>query len=127
MAIFNGILKETNPMLGDAAKLTESFGGAQARMNTQITLANVALGEALQPILGKIFAALSPLIDKFIEFVTNNKELVAAIAAVLVVGLGLIAVVGIIGAVVGAIMTLGTVGIYAAAIAGGIALVVGAL
>lgn len=127
MAIFNGILKETNPMLGDAAKLAESFGGAQAKMNTQITQANVALGEALQPILTKVMTALAPLIDKLIEFVKNNKELVAAIAAVVVVGLGLIAVLGIVGAVVGAIMTLGTVGVVAAAVAGGIALVVGAL
>lgn len=127
MAIFNGILKETNPMLGDAAKLADSFGGAQAKMNTQITQANVALGEALQPILTKVFTALAPLIDKIIEFVKNNKELVAAIAAVVVVGLGLIAVLGIVGAVVGAIMTLGSVGLIAAAVAGGIALVAGAL
>lgn len=127
MAIFNGILKESNPMLGDAARLAESFGGAQARMNTQITQANVALGEALQPILTKIMGIISPLIDKFIDFVKNNKELVAAIAAVVTIGLGLVAVLGIVGAIVGAIMTLGTVGIVAAAVAGAVALISGAL
>lgn len=127
MAIFNGILKESNPMLGDAARLADSFGGAQARMNTQITQANVALGEALQPILTKVMGILSPLIDKFIDFVKNNKELVAAIAAVVTIGLGLVAVLGIVGAVVGAIMTLGTVGWVAAAVAGAIALISGAL
>lgn len=127
MAIFNGILRETNPMLGDAARLSESFGGAQARMNTQITQANVALGEALQPILSKIFNVLSPLISKFTDFVKNNKELVAALAAVVVIGLGLVAVLGIIGAVVGAILSLGTVGIVAAVVSGAIALISGAL
>jgi len=127
MAIFNGILRETNPMLGDAARLSDSFGGAQARMNTQITQANVALGEALQPILTKIMGALAPLIDKFIDFVKNNKELVAAIAAVITIGLGLVAVLGIVGAIVGAIMTLGTVGIVAAVVAGAVALISGAL
>lgn len=127
MAIFNGILRETNPMLGDAARLSESFGGAQARMNTQITQANVALGEALQPILSKIFNVLSPLISKFTDFVKNNKELVAAIAAIVVIGLGLVAVLGIIGAVVGAILSLGTVGIVAAVVSGAIALISGAL
>lgn len=127
MAIFNGILRETNPMLGDAARLSESFGGAQARMNTQITQANVALGEALQPILTKIMGALAPLIDGFINFVKNNKELVAAIAAVVTIGLGLVAVLGIVGAVVGAILSLGTVGIVAAAVAGAVALISGAL
>ncbi len=127
MALFNGILSETKNQTGDAAKLADSFGGGLARMNTQITNANVALGEALQPILGKIFAALAPLITAFTDFVKNNKELVAAIAAVLVIGLGLIAVLGLVGAVVGAIMTLGTVGIVAAAIAGAVALISGAL
>ena len=127
MAIFNGILKESNPMLGDAARLADSFGGAQARMNTQITQANVALGEALQPILAKVMSALSPLIDGFIDFVKNNKELVAALAAVVTIGLGLVAVLGIVGAVVGAILTLGTVGWVAAAVAGAIALISGAL
>lgn len=127
MAIFNGIMKETNPMLGDAARLSESFGGAQAKLNTQITQANVALGEALQPILTKIFSAISPLVDKFIDFVKNNKELVAAIAAVVTIGLGLVAVLGIVGAVVGAIMTLGTVGVVAAVVAGAVALISGAL
>lgn len=127
MAIFNGILRETNPMLGDAARLSDSFGGAQARMNTQITQANVALGEALQPILTKIMGIISPLIDKFIDFVKNNKELVAAIAAVVTIGLGLVAILGIVGAVVGAIMTLGTVGWVAAAVAGAVALISGAL
>lgn len=127
MALYNGILAETKNQTGDAAKLSDSFGGAQARLNTQITQTNVALGEALQPILGKIFTALAPLIDGFMNFVKNNKELVAAIAAVVVIGLSLVAVLGIIGAVVGAIMTLGTVGIVAAAVAGGIALLAGAL
>ncbi len=127
MALYNGILAETKNQTGDAAKLSDSFGGAQARLNTQITQTNVALGEALQPILTKIFGALSPLIDAFMNFVKNNKELVAAIAAVVVVGLGLIAVVGIIGAIVGAILTMGTVGLVMAAVAGGVAVLAGAL
>lgn len=126
-ALYNGILNETRHQLGDADRLSKSFGGSQAALNTQIQYANIALGEALQPILSKIFNILSPLIAKFIDFVKNNKELVAAIAAVVAIGLGLVAVLGIVGAVVGAILTLGTVGIVAAAVAGAIALISGAL
>lgn len=126
-ALYNGILNETRHQLGDAEKLAKSFGGAQAAMNTQIQYANIALGEALQPILAKIFNILSPLITKFTDFVKNNKELVAALAAVVTIGLGLVAVLGIVGAVVGAIMTLGTVGLVAAAVAGAVALISGAL
>lgn len=126
-ALYNGILNETRHQLGDAEKLARSFGGAQAAMNTQIQYANIALGEALQPILTKIFNVLSPLITKFTDFVKNNKELVAALAAVVTIGLGLVAVLGIVGAVVGAIMTLGTVGLVAAAVAAAVALISGAL
>lgn len=127
MALFNGIIAETKNQTGDAARLADSFGGAQARMTTQITAANVALGEAMQPILGKIMAVLSPLISMFVDFVSSNKELAAAIAVIAVTALSLLAVLGIVGAVVGAVMTLGTVGVVAAAVAAGVAGVAGAL
>lgn len=124
-AIFNGILKEAKPMMGDAQKLSESFGGAQARMGTQVTQASVALGEALQPVLTKIMEKIAPLIDKFIEFAKANPKLVAAIAIALTVMLALVAVLGLIGAAVGAILAMGTVGVWAAAIAAAIAVLTG--
>lgn len=125
MAIYNGIVKETKNQQGDAAKLSESFGGALARQKTQVTNLNVALGTALQPILTKIMEAVAPLLEKFINWVKENPKLVAAIAAAVTVLLGLVAVLGIVGAVVGAIMTLGTVGVVAAAVAAAIAVIVG--
>lgn len=106
MALFNGIIKETKNQTGDAAKLAESFGGAQAKMTTQTTRLNVALGTALQPILTKIMGILSPLIEKFTEFATKNPQLVAAIAIFVTLGLALVALLGIVGALVGAIMNL---------------------
>jgi len=106
MAIFNGILKETKNQTGDAAKLSESFGGAQARMKTQVTNLYVALGTALQPVLTKVMDALAPLIDKIMSFVKENPQLVAMIAIVTTVGLALVAVLGLFGALVGAIMSL---------------------
>lgn len=127
MALFNGILKETKNQTGDAAKLSESFGGALARQKTQVTNLQVALGTALQPILTKIMSALSPLIDTLMQWVKNNPALVAAIAAGTVVALALATAIGLIAAAVGAVMTIGAplVGTVAA-IVGAIGLAVGA-
>ena len=105
-ALYNGILKETQHQLGDSQKLAESFGGAQSRMRTQITYVAIALGEALQPVLTKVMDALSPIIDKILEFVRNNPQLVAVIAILVTASLALVAVLGLFGALVGAIMSL---------------------
>ena len=127
MAIFNGIVNETRHQTGDAAKLADSFGGAQARLKTQVTNLNVALGTALQPILTKIMTALSPLVDKFMNWVKENPALVAALAALATGLLALVAGLGIIGALVGAIMTLGTVGLIVGGVAAAIAVLGAAL
>lgn len=106
MAIFNGILKETNPMLGDAAKLSESFGGGMARLQTQTFNLKAAIGEALQPMLTKLLDIVSPLIDKFIKFAKDHPQVVAAITAIAVAGLAFVAFLGLLGGLVGALMNL---------------------
>jgi len=106
MALFNGIIKETSNQTGDAAKLAKSFGGAQAKMSTETTKLNVALGTALQPILTKIMGILSPLIKKFTDFANQNPQFVAMVAVIVTLGLALVAFLGIVGALVGAIMNL---------------------
>lgn len=120
MAIFNGIIKETSNQVGDAQKLSESFGGAQARMKTQVTNLSAALGTALQPILTKIMEKLSPIIDKIMQFVQENPKLVAVIAIVATAALALVAVLGLFGALVGAIMSLAPLFSAIAAVIGGI-------
>lgn len=120
MALFNGILKETTNQTGDAQKLSESFGGSQAKMKTKITELSVALGTALQPVLTKIMDKLSPLIDKIMKFVQENPKLVAIIAIVVTAALALVAVLGLFGALVGAIMGLAPLFSAIAAVIGGI-------
>lgn len=100
-ALYNGILKETQHQMGDAQKLSESYGGAQSRLNTQITNMQVALGTALQPVLTKIIDLLSPLVNKIMDFIKNNPALTAAIAAATVVFLALAAALAIGAAAVG--------------------------
>jgi phage-related protein len=128
MALFNGILGETKNQTGDAAKLSESFGGAMARQKTQVTNLQVALGTALQPVLTKLMDILSPIIQSIMEWVKKNPQLVAAIAAGVVVSLALAAAIGLVAAAIGAVMAIGAplVGI-AALIAVGVGLLVGGL
>lgn len=124
MALFNGILGETKNQVGDAAKLSESFGGALARQKTQVTNLQVALGTALQPILTKIMSALSPIIEAVMQWVKANPQLVAAIAAGVVVTLALAAAIGLVAAAIGAVMAIGAPLVGIAAL---IAVAIGAL
>jgi hypothetical protein len=128
MALYNGILAETKNQTGDAAKLSESFGGAMARQKTQVTNLQVAIGTALQPILTKLMDILSPIIQAVMDWAKKNPQLVAAIATAIVVTLALAAAIGLVAAAIGVVMTIGAplVGI-AAAIALGIGLLIGGL
>ncbi len=100
MALFNGILKETNPQLGDAARFAETFAGAQSRAAAESEKTNQAIGEALQPVLLKFLEVITPLIQKIGEFAKAHPKLVAAIAVGLAVFFGLFAIIGAIGGVV---------------------------
>lgn len=126
-ALYNGILKETQHQLGDATKLSDSYGGAQSKLNTQIYNMQVALGTALQPILTKIINLLSPLVNKIMDFIKNNPALTAAIAAATVVFLALASALAIGAAAVGLFQLVASpiIGIVLAVIAA-IALLVGA-
>lgn len=124
MALFNGILGETKNQTGDAAKLSDSFGGAMARNTTQITNMQVALGTALQPVLTKIFEALSPIIDKITNWIKENPKLAAGIAIAVTAFLALIAVFGLVAAAVAGFMALGTIGAVAAAVAAVVAVLI---
>lgn len=128
MALYNGIIKETANQTGDAAKLSESFGGALARQTTATTNLQVALGTALQPILTKVMEAIAPIVEAIMNWVKQNPALTAAIAAATVVTLALAAAAGLVAAAIGAIMAIGApvVGIVAG-IAAAIGLLVGGL
>lgn len=128
MALFNGIITETKNQTGDAAKLADSFGGAQARLTTQTTNLQVAIGTALQPILTKLMGIISPIVQGILDWVKANPALSAAIAVSTVVMLALAAAIGLVAAAVGVVMTIGAplVGIVAAIVAA-IGLLVGGL
>lgn len=97
MAIFNGILRETNPQVGDAARLAETFAGQQAKASTQVLILKQQVGEALQPALLKLLETVTPLIVKFAEFTNQHPQLVSNVLLGTTVLLGIAAAVGVVG------------------------------
>lgn len=78
MALFKGILKETNPQLGDTAKYLETAAGAQAQFSSQVRTAEQSLGKALQPALTSALQALTP----FVQMVADHPQAFVRLAEV---------------------------------------------
>lgn len=103
MALFNGILKETNPQLGDAERLTGLFAGKQAQLSAKTTELKARIGEALQPVLTQMLSTIAPLVEKFARFAEDHPRVVSAFLLITTAGLGLLAVLGSIGLAVTAL------------------------
>lgn len=97
-ALYNGILKETNAQVGDAAKLTETYSGSQARFNQKIFEAKAAIGQQYLPLAKQLYDTLTPLLD----ITSQHSKAVAGLAlsaAPAAVGLGALATAGAAGLV----------------------------
>lgn len=83
-ALYNGILKETNPQLGQTALYLNTAAGAQARFNSQIETAQQKIGKALQPALTSALSTLTPFIKAVGDSANVLVPLAAAVATVVV-------------------------------------------
>lgn len=92
MAIFNGILRETQHQVGDASKLAEDLGGSLARTGTNVGYLKNALGEAVSGPLTELLDIINPIISGFTDWMEQNEDLVGTLAAVTTAALGLITV-----------------------------------
>lgn len=80
-AKYLGIMQVSQPFVGDAAKLTDSFSGRQAALNAKWVEAQQVLGEAYLPALDTIMEIVTPIITGFAKWASENKETVAGITA----------------------------------------------
>lgn len=96
-ALFNGIIKETNPQLGDANRLTELYAGKQAVLQAETVKLKQQVGEALQPALLKLLETITPMIEKMAAFISQHPELSANIILVTAGLVGLTAALGTLG------------------------------
>lgn len=99
-ALYQGILKETNPMVGDSKKLADQFAGAQAKLAAETDKTQQQLGKALQPALKKMMDVVTPLVVKVGEWIEKHPKLAAGIVIVTTSLVGLVALVGAAGTAV---------------------------
>ena len=90
----------------DAASSAAALTDAMARMKTQLKFVVVQIGAALAPALVKISTFITPILAKVIAFVKSNKMLVVAVGAV---GVGLVALGGILVGLAVALTAISTV------------------
>lgn len=122
LALFNGILKETNPQLGDAAKFANTAAGKQAKFAQQTEILKAKIGESLQPALIALIKALTPMIEAFAKFTTDHPGVVSAVLIIGAVLTGLLFTLGAVGlAVTGLSPIFAAFGIAGSAAAGAVA------
>lgn len=88
-AEYNGIMKETRYQVGDAAKLSAEFAGAQSRGAKAVKDMSAAFGEALIPILQPALEAFTKIVVAITDFIKAQPELSAAVITAATALLGL--------------------------------------
>ncbi len=99
-AEYNGIMKETQHQVGDAAKYSNEFAGAQSRSAAETLKLKQAFGEALVPALGSVYSVLTPITTAFASFMKNNPALAASVTTIGVTFLGIVTALTAVGAAV---------------------------
>ena len=73
-AIFNGIVKESAPMLGDAATYANSAAGEIARMQAETEKAQASIGLKLLPVTGKLATGFNTVLVPAVKWVIAEVE-----------------------------------------------------
>ena len=76
-AVYNGVIKESLAMQGDAARVTDTYQGAVSKLDNSMFLLWAQIGDALAPTL-KAFIddSLIPAVEGVKSWVEANKELI---------------------------------------------------
>jgi len=93
-------------MSEDAATSAAALTDAMGRMQAQLKYVVVQIGAALAPALVRVSTYITPVIAKVIEFVKNNRMLIVAVGAL---GVGLVALGGILLAAATAFTAISTI------------------
>lgn len=78
-AEYQGILEETKHQVGDAAKMSDSYAGAQARNEAATQKLKVAIGTGLQPAMEAFYTAVTPVIIALTQFAKENPQIVSGV------------------------------------------------
>ncbi|RJQ26333.1 MAG: phage tail tape measure protein [Peptococcaceae bacterium] len=89
-AIFNGIMRETQHQVGDAAKLAGTLSGELSKTGVAAREAGISIGDALELPISRILGFITPLIGKITDWIKENPKLAATIGMVTVAVMGLV-------------------------------------
>ena len=110
MAIFNGILRETQHQVGDAAKLANELGGSLSRTEESARRLHRAIGEAVEDRLKRYLDSIDGIINRTADWIERNKELtdtlITGLTGVLGALLGLSTGVIVLEKIVGALVSI---------------------
>lgn len=98
MAMFHGLLKETNPYIGDAAKLSNEMGGQLQKASTASTLLRAALGDALAPVIADLSKVVVLVYNGLRSIVQSSPAVVAGVTTMTAAFAGLLAIMSAIKA-----------------------------
>ncbi|KYC47835.1 MAG: Phage-related minor tail protein [Candidatus Methanofastidiosum methylothiophilum] len=101
---YDTLRQNVEGMVGSAGAAQKAFEemarSPQMRLNQlkeRLDNIMVTLGEAFLPVAEKLLARITPLIDKFTDWISKNSALIAQIGEIAVVSVGLIAGMGALG------------------------------
>jgi phage-related protein len=77
-AEYQGILYETRFQMGDAAKLSQTYGGRMAALGTSFQNLKVAIGNSIIPIINQVMPYIKAAVDALVRFFNTVAQLVNA-------------------------------------------------
>ena len=91
-AAYNGMMQEATLFAGNAESAMEGYTGSNTMFTQTVAMARAELGESFLPVLQEIMDTLQPIIVDFAKWASENKEVVAGIAAGTIAVTALIAI-----------------------------------
>ncbi len=82
MAMFNGLIKETNPYIGDAGKLAGMLGGQLNKLDANTKKFYQSLGSAVEGPVTNFLDKVNEILTKTTDWINKNKELVGTLAVI---------------------------------------------
>ena len=78
-AVYNGVLEETEAVLGNAEKVANELSGTLSKASTQAKKLAQAFGESLEPCITDLAKSLTESLENITEFIKANKSMVAGL------------------------------------------------
>lgn len=93
--VYNGIMKETEVVQGNAAKYSQQFAGEQSKLEAAQRKVNQAFGGAATGVLSGFYSALSTVLGGLASFIEQHRIIAVILTSISLAVTGLIALYGL--------------------------------